>query len=206
MSLLHALAVVEIPEGAVHTLAQTVAHYEIDPDHSRAQFAVTHMMISTVRGEFSGLAGVVRFDAKTVKQSSIEASFDTATLNTGVEKRDIHLRSPDFFHVAKYAKITFKSTEVRGAGVGRYRVTGDLTIRGVTQRIVMNVESAAIEVKDPSGTFKRGATARTRINRGDFGLTWNVALDAGGVLVGESIEVTLDIQMVRKGAKTRASK
>jgi polyisoprenoid-binding protein YceI len=205
MSFLQAFSVTSVSGVGVHTVGQPTARYEIDPDHSRAQFAVTHMMVSTVRGEFSGLTGVIQFDPTIIKQSTIEASFEAATVSTGVEKRDTHLRSRDFFHAAKFPKITFRSTEVRGAGVGRYRVTGDLTIRGVTKPVVMNVESAATEVKDPSGNFRRGAVARTRINRGNFGLNWNVSLEGGGVLVGESIEVTLDIQMVRKDAKTRPS-
>lgn len=182
------------------------AKYEIDADHSTAQFAVKHMMVSTVRGEFRKLAGTANLDDRNLAASSIEASIDASTIDTGVDKRDEHLRSADFFDVAKHPKITFKSTEVKKAGVEKYKVTGNLTLHGVTKRVVLEVESPATEIKDPYGNVKRGAVATTTLNRKDFGLNWNVALEAGGVLVSETVKVTLDLQLVRKDGAATASR
>jgi polyisoprenoid-binding protein YceI len=182
------------------------AKYAIDADHSTAQFAVKHMMVSTVRGEFRKLAGTVEIDDRNLAHSSVEASIDAATIDTGVDKRDEHLRSADFFDVAKFPKITFKSTEVKKAGRDQYKVAGDLTLHGVTKRVVLDVEAPATEIKDPYGNVKRGAVATTTLNRKDFGLNWNVALEAGGVLVSEAVKITLDLQLVRKDGTTTAGR
>lgn len=182
------------------------AKYEIDADHSTAQFAVKHMMVSTVRGELRKLNGVVEIDDRNLPRSSVEASIDASTIDTGVDKRDEHLRSADFFDVAKHPKITFKSTEVKKAGPDLYKVTGNLTMHGVTKRVVLDVEAPAAEIKDPYGNVKRGATATVTLNRKDFGLNWNVALEAGGVLVSETVKVTLDLQLVRKDRPSTASR
>ncbi len=201
-------AAVAALSGAAFSLpvAAQAARYEIDADHSTAQFAVKHMMVATVRGEFTMLSGVVNIDDKNLKQSSIEATFDAGTINTRVEKRDAHLRSADFFDVAKFPKVVFKSTAVKKTGAGTYAVTGNLTLHGVTKAVVLAVESPANEVKDPYGNVKRGAVATTTINRKDFGLNWNVALEAGGVLVSDAVKVTLELELVRKDLTTTASR
>ena len=180
------------------TAAVPAARYELDPAHSRASFAVRHMMVATVRGEFIKLAGTVVLDDAHPERSHVEATIDASTVNTGVEMRDNHLRSADFFDVAQFPQITFRSTAIRVTGPDSFAVTGDLTIRDVTRQVVLDVESAAFEVKDPYGNVKRGATATTTINRKDFGLTWNQALEAGGVMVGEAAKITLDLELTRK--------
>jgi polyisoprenoid-binding protein YceI len=195
-----AVAALSIPSVA------SAATYEIDPVHSSAQFAVKHMMVSTVRGEFGKLKGVVHLDDRDLASASIQATIDATTIDTRVEKRDEHLRSPDFFDTAKYPTITFKSTEVKKAGPDRYRVAGLLTMHGVTRSIVLDVESPGTEVRGFDGTFKRGAVATTVLNRKDFGLTWNKALEAGGVLVDDVVKVTIDLQLGRKDATTTAAK
>jgi polyisoprenoid-binding protein YceI len=174
------------------------ARYDIDPAHSRAAFAVRHMMVATVRGEFSNLAGTVVLDEADPARSRVEATIPTATVDTKVDMRNNHLKSPDFFDVEKFPTITFASTEVMKVGEETYAVTGDLTLHGVTKRVVLDVESPAVEVKDPYGNIKRGAVATVSLNRKDFGLHWNQALDAGGVMVGDTVRVTIDLELARK--------
>jgi polyisoprenoid-binding protein YceI len=172
--------------------------YEIDPAHSRAEFAVRHMMVSTVRGHFSGLAGTVILDDADPSRSRVDATIDARTVNTGVEMRDNHLRSADFFDVAAHPTIAFRSTSVRKEGEDTYVVAGELTLRGVARAVELEVESPALEVKDPYGVQKRGAIATLTINRKDFGLNWNQALETGGVLVSDKVRVTIDLQLARK--------
>ncbi len=184
----------------------SAAAYEIDAAHSRAGFAVKHMMVSTVRGEFTRVSGTAVLDDRDLARSRVEATIDASSISTGVAQRDEHLRSPDFFDVAKHPSITFASTEVKRAGEGRYRVIGTLRMRGVAKTVVLDVESPSVEVKDPSGAYKRGAVATTTLNRKDFGLNWNTALEAGGVLVGDTVKVTIDLQLARKGAPATAAR
>jgi polyisoprenoid-binding protein YceI len=172
--------------------------YEIDAAHSRAEFAVRHMMVSTVRGHFSGLAGTVILDDADPSRSRVDATIDARTVNTGVEMRDNHLRSADFFDVAAHPTIAFRSTSVRKEGADTYVVAGELTLRGVARAVELEVESPALEVKDPYGVQKRGAIATLTINRKDFGLNWNQALETGGVLVSDKVRVTIDLQLARK--------
>lgn len=172
--------------------------YELDPAHTNAQFAVKHMMVSTVRGQFNKVSGTVNLDDKDPSKSSIEATIDATTVNTRVQQRDDHLRSPDFLDVAKFPTITFKSTRVEATGQGTYKAHGDLTIHGVTKPVVLEVEAPAEEVKDLSGHTKRGATASTKISRKDFGLVWNKALEGGGVLVGDEVAITIDAELLKK--------
>jgi len=174
------------------------ARYEIDPAHSRASFAVRHMMVATVRGEFSNLSGTVVLDEADPSQSRVEAFIPAATVDTKVDMRNNHLKSADFFDVEKFPTIGFSSTEVQKVGEETYAVTGDLTIHGVTRRVVLDVESPSAEVKDPYGNVKRGAVATVSLNRKDFGLHWNQALDAGGVMVGDTVRVTIDLELARK--------
>jgi polyisoprenoid-binding protein YceI len=178
--------------------AAAPARYEIDPAHSRAQFAVRHMMVATVRGEFSNLAGTVVLDEADPSRSRIEATIPAATVDTKVDMRNNHLKSPDFFDVEKFPTISFQSTAVQKTGEETYAVTGDLTLHGVTKRVVLDVESPAIEVKDPYGNMKRGAVATVSLNRKDFGLHWNQGLEAGGVMVGDNVRVTIDLELARK--------
>ena len=179
--------------------AAQAVQYEIDPVHSSAQFSVRHLMISNVRGEFAKVTGTVVYDPKNLKASSVEATIDATSINTHEPKRDNHLKSPDFFDVAKYPTLTFKSKKVEKAGAGKLRVTGDLTIHGVTKEVVLDVEGPTPEAKmGPS--IRSGASASTTVNRKDFGLTWNKALESGGVLVGDEVKITLEIEMERKPA------
>jgi len=191
-----AAAVLSVPALA------TAATYEIDAAHSSAQFAIKHMMVATVKGEFGKVSGTINLDDKDLKASGIEATIDAASINTRNEKRDAHLRSPDFFDVAKFPVITFKSTEVKKAGDGKYKVTGDLNMHGVSRSVVLDVVSPKSEVKDPMGNLKRGATATATLNRKDFGLNWNKALEAGGMLVGDTVSVTIDLELTRKEPPT----
>jgi polyisoprenoid-binding protein YceI len=172
--------------------------YIIDPAHSTADFKVRHLMVSNVRGEFSGVTGTVIFDAEQPASSKVEATIDATTLNTREPQRDTHLKSADFLEVDKFPQIKFVSSKVASAGAGEWKVTGDLSIHGVTREVTLQVEGPAPEVKDPWGNIKSGASASTRINRKDFGLIWNVALETGGVLVGEEVAIHLDMEMTRQ--------
>ena len=181
--------------------------YDIDPSHSSAQFSVRHMMVTNVRGEFTKMSGTLTLDEKNLKNSKVEAVIDAKTINTREAKRDEHLRSPDFFDVEKHPQITFTSTEFKKAGKEKYKVKGNLTMRGVTKPVVLDVEMPSAEAKDPWGNVKRGATATTTVNRKDFGLTWNQALETGGVMVGEEVKITLDLEFNKKAeAPTAANK
>ena len=179
-------------------MSQTVT-YVIDPSHSTAGFKVRHLMVSNVRGEFSGMAGTVVFDAEDSANSKVEAAIDATTIQTRDNQRDQHLKSADFFDVEKFPKITFTSKKVAPVGEGEWRVVGDLSIHGVTKEVVLDVEGPTPEVKDPWGNLKIGATATTKVNRKDFGLGWNVALEAGGVLVGDEVAIQLELEMTRQG-------
>jgi polyisoprenoid-binding protein YceI len=172
--------------------------WNIDPDHSNIGFKVRHLMVSNVKGSFEKPAGTVEINDKDVTKSKVEVTIDTNSLNTNVAKRDEHLRSADFFDTAKYPTMTFISKKVAKAGKDKLKVTGDLTLHGVTKQVVLDVEGLSGESKDPWGNFRRGATASTKINRKDFGLTWNKALETGGVAVGEEVAITLEIEMIRK--------
>ena len=183
-------------------VAQAV-QYQIDPVHSSAQFSVRHMMVSNVRGEFAKVTGTVVYDPKNPKASSVEAIIDAASINTHEPRRDEDLKSPNFFDVAKYPTLTFKSTRVEPAGEGKLRVTGDLTIHGVTKEVVLDVEGPSPEVK-AGQNIKAGASASTTISRKDFGMTWNKALEAGGWVVGDEVKITLEIEMGRKAAAAPA--
>jgi polyisoprenoid-binding protein YceI len=172
--------------------------WNIDPDHSNVGFKVRHLMVSNVKGSFDKHTGTVDLNDKDITKSKVEVSIDTSSINTNVQKRDDHLRSADFFDVAKFPAMTFVSKKVARAGKDKLKVTGDLTLHGVTKEVVLDVEGPSQESKDPWGNFRRGATASTKINRKDFGLNWNKALETGGVVVGEEVTITLEIEMIRK--------
>lgn len=172
--------------------------YDIDTAHSNASFAVKHMMVSTVRGEFGKVEGKVAWDSANLAKSAIEATIDASTISTRDEKRDGHLKSADFFDVANHPKITFKSTKVEKGAKGHFKVTGDLTIRGNTKPVVLDVEGPTAEVKDPMGNTKVGASAKTRINRKDFGVAWNKSLDNGGVVVSDDVDIQIDLELKKE--------
>lgn len=174
--------------------------WKIDPSHSAAQFSIRHMMVSNVRGELSNIQGTVTLDDQDVSRSSVEATIDMSTLNTRVAARDNDLKSPNFFDVAKYPTMTFKSTKVRTSGPNKFTVDGDLTMHGVTRPVTLQVE-ATPAVRDPMGNERRGAEATTKLNRKDFGLSWSHLLEGGGAVVGDEVEVTLDIEAVHPAAK-----
>lgn len=195
----HKLAVAVLLFAAASNGWAQAVEYQIDPVHSSAHFSVRHLMVSNVRGEFAKVTGKVVYDPKNLKASSVEATIDTTSINTHEPKRDDHLKSPDFFDVAKFPTLTFKSKRVEKGGKGKLRVTGDLTIRGVTREVVLDVEGPMPEVK-MGPNLKSGASASTTVNRKDFGLVWNRALESGGVVVGDEVKITLEIEMGRKGA------
>ena len=174
------------------------ATWQIDPDHSSFQFKVRHLMVSNVKGDFTRVKGAVTMDDKDVSNLNVQLVIDAASVNTGHAKRDEHLRAADFFDVAKYPTNTFVSKKVTKAGPDRLQVIGDLTLHGVTKEITVDVEGPTSEIKDPWGNFRRGATATTKINRKDFGLTWNRVLETGGLVVGEDVDIFIEIELIKK--------
>lgn len=185
-------AILSVPAAAATTT------WQIDPAHTAAQFAVKHMMISTVRGEFKGVTGAVVWDEQDITKSSVNVTIDATTVNSGEPKRDADLRSDHFFEVAKYPTMTFKSTRVERAGTGKLNVTGDLTIHGVTKQVVLDVAGPSPAVKDPKGNTRAAISATTKINRQDFGVKWNAAMDGGGVVVGDDVNITIDLEMIEQ--------
>jgi polyisoprenoid-binding protein YceI len=171
--------------------------YKIDPAHSTAHFVVRHMMITNVRGGFSGVQGTVEYDPDNPNESRIDVVIDAGQINTLDEQRDTHLKSPDFLHVEQHPTITFKSKKIERAGDGEWKVTGDLTIHGVTKEVVLDAEGPTPEGKDPFGNTRIGASASTKIKRSDFGLTWNAALETGGILVGDDLKIELEVSAIR---------
>ena len=179
------------------TLSQGAA-YTIDPEHSNIQFKVRHLMVSNVKGVFTKVQGVIDVDDKDITKSKVKVTIDTESINTGVAKRDEHLKSADFFDVSKYPAMTYVSKKVVKSGEGRLKVVGDFTLHGVTREVVLDVEGPSNETKDPWGKIRRGASAVTTINRKDFGLTWNKALETGGVVVGDEVTINLEVEMIRE--------
>jgi polyisoprenoid-binding protein YceI len=174
------------------------ATWQIDPEHSSLQFKVRHLTVSNIKGDFSKAKGVVTLDDQDITKLTVEVTIDAASVNTGHAKRDEHLRSPDFFDVTQYPTITFVSKKAIKAGMNKLKVIGNLTIHGTTKEITVDVEGPTPEVKDPWGNFRRGATATANINRRDFGLTWNKALDSGGLVVGDEVNIYVEVELVRK--------
>jgi len=171
--------------------------WEIDPAHSNVQFGVRHMMISTVHGKFTKFTATATGDEKDAAHAGVQASIDAASIDTGDEKRDAHLKTADFFDAEKFPTITFKSTKVEAAGDRRYKLHGDLTMHGVTKPVVLDVEATS-EVKGMRGETRAGARATTKVNRKDFGISWSKSMDGGGVVVGDEVEVTIDVEAVKK--------
>jgi polyisoprenoid-binding protein YceI len=171
--------------------------WNLDPTHSVAEFKVKHMMISNVKGHFAKVSGTLTLDASSLANSKVEASIEASSLETRDAQRDAHLKSADFFDVEKFPTLAFKSTRVKSTGDGELAVEGELTIHGVTRKATFAVEGPTAAAKDPWGNTRIGVTATTKINRKDFGLTWNAALETGGILVGEEVTITLDAQFVK---------
>ena len=171
--------------------------WQIDPAHSSIQFGVRHLMISTVKGKFPKFTATVVGDEKDPAHARVEASIDAASIDTGEPKRDSHLKSADFFDVEKYPTITFKSTKVEAVGDRRFKLHGDLTMHGVTKPVVLDVE-ATPEVKGMQGETRAGARATTKVNRKDFGINWSKSMDGGGVVVGDDVDVTIEVEGVKK--------
>ena len=171
--------------------------WNIDPAHSVAEFKVKHMMIANVKGQFTKVSGVLVRDESNPANDRVEATIEAASIHTRDEQRDAHLKSADFFHVEKFPTLHFKSTGIKVVGEGELSVEGDLTIRGGTRKVRFAVEGPTPPAKDPWGNTRIGVSASTKINRKDFGLTWNAALETGGILVGDDITITLDAQFVK---------
>lgn len=186
---LSALALIVSPVSA-----QT---WTIDPSHSSATFAVRHMMVSNVKGSFGRMEGTVDFDGKDIAGIKANAKIDTTTITTNNEKRDTHLKSADFFDVAAHPTITFVSKRAEAAGDGRFRLIGDLTMRGVTKEVVLDVEGPT-EPFTAQGNKRVGATATTTVNRQDYGVSWSRALDGGGVVVSDEVRITIELALVQK--------
>jgi polyisoprenoid-binding protein YceI len=186
----HLLAAATIATAAP-VLAAT---WTIDPAHSSVQFSVRHMMLSNVRGEFKKVSGTVQGEPTKPTEAVIEATIDAASLDTREPKRDEHLKSADFLDVAKYPTLTFKSKRIDPAGEDKYRVTGDLTLHGVTKEVVLDVSGVTPPIKDPMGKTRAGATATTKIDRKDFGINWSKAMDNGGLVVGNDVAITIDVE------------
>ena len=175
-----------------------ITTWKLDPAHSHAEFKVKHMMISNVKGSFSGLSGTLTEHATDKTLSTIEATIDVNSIVTGDAQRDTHLRSADFFDAAQYPAMTFRSTKVHPNGDGGYNVTGDLTLHGQTRQQTFVVEGPTAPGKDPWGNTRIGLSATTKINRKDYGLNWNAALETGGILVGDDVNMTIEAQFIKQ--------
>jgi polyisoprenoid-binding protein YceI len=175
----------------------TTTTWNIDPAHTVAEFKVRHMMISNVKGYFAKVAGVLTLDGTDQANSRVEAVIEAASIETRDAQRDEHLKSADFFDVEKFPTLSFKSTRINLLSDGELAVEGDLTIRGVTRKVIFSVEGPTAPAKDPWGNTRVAVSASTKINRKDFGLTWNAALETGGILVGDEVTITLDVQFVK---------
>ena len=182
---------------AISAAGQTET-WQLDPPHSAAQFAVRHMGISTVRGSFTKLSGTIQYDSADPTKSSIDATIDATSVDSRVDMRDNDLRSAKFFDVAKYPTITFKSKRVEPAGTGKLKVTGDLTMHGVTKEVVLDVDGPSQAIKDPRGNSHMGASATATINRRDFGVG-----NIPSAMVGDDIAITLDLELVKPSGATR---
>ena len=178
----------------------TAATWDLDPAHSAIEFSVRHMMVSTVKGRFEKVKGTVELDEKDVTKSTVEVTIDLASVSTNEPKRDSHLKSPDFFDVAKFPTATFKSTKVQKAGKNKLKVTGDLSLHGVTKPVVLEVEGPTDAFKTPFGTTVRGVRATGKIDRKDFEIGWNKVLDNGGVMVGNEVSLDLNAELTEKVA------
>jgi polyisoprenoid-binding protein YceI len=185
------------PQTTTATTTTTTTTWNIDPAHSVAEFKVKHMMISNVKGQFAKITGTLTLDESDLTDSRVEALIEAASIETRDAQRDAHLKSADFLDVEKFPTLSFKSTRISLVRDGELAVEGDLTIRGVTRTVLFSVEGPTPPVKDPWGNTRVAVSAITKINRKDFGLTWNTALEMGGILVGDEVTITLDVEFVK---------
>src|SRR6266852_2148460 len=202
----HSLARIAVTAGlaAVLSLPASAATstWQVDPAHSEALFSIRHLTISTVRGGFSKIKGTISFDDKDPSKSVVDVAIDMSTVDTREPKRDDDLRSDKFFDVAKYPTMTFKSTRVEQVSTGKLKVTGDLTLHGVSKEVVLDVDGPSAPIKDPWGNQRTAASATTKINRQDFGVKWNKTIDNGGVMLGDEVSITIDVEMIQPAAKS----
>lgn len=173
------------------------ADWTIDSAHSHVGFAVKHMMISNVNGSFSKVTGKVVYDGKDLSKASLEANVDVNSINTNEPKRDEHLKNKDFFDAAKYPSITFKSKSIKGNAKSKFKITGDLTMHGVTKSVTLDADPLSQVIKDPSGKERMAATAKTVVNRKDFGMSFDKNMDNGGAMVGDNVTITLEVELVK---------
>ena len=178
--------------------APQATQWQIDPAQSAAHFSVRHLMISNVRGEFGKVSGSAVLDLSDATKSSVEISVDTMSIDTREPQRDAHLRSADFFDVANHPAMTFHSKKITVAGPDRFKVTGDLSIRGTSREVTFDLEGPLPAVKDPWGNVRTGVSATTKISRKDFGLVWNALTEAGGVMVGDEVSITFEAELIQK--------
>ena len=177
-------------------VAEGVTTWKIDPSHALIEFAVRHLMISTVKGRFTGVQGSLRTDESDRSKSELEVTIDAASIDTREAQRDAHLRSADFLDVEKFPTLTFRSRRVMESGGSEFKLAGDLTVHGVTREVILNVSEQG-RVKDPWGGQRVGYIATTSIKRSDFGLTWNVALETGGFVVGDDVKIVIEVELVK---------
>lgn len=190
------LAVIAVLSFSPALHAQPVK-WRIDPLHSSAQFSVRHMMISTVRGQFGGVKGVMTYDSKNPAASSVNATIDCTTVNTGEPKRDSDLKTAEFFDVKRYPVMTFQSKKVEVAGAGKLRVTGDLTINAITHQVVLDVEGPTAPIRDTQGREKIGVSGTTKISRKEYGILYNPIMESGGVAVSDEVSIVLEIELIK---------
>ena len=195
-----ALAATLVAALAVPSPAAT-ATWQIDPAHTAAGFSVRHMMIATVRGQFKGVTGTVFWDDQDINNSTVDVTIDANTVDTGEPKRDADLKSANFFDVKNYPTITFKSTKIEKISAGKMKIAGNLTIHGVTKQVVLDVEGPSGAVKDPWGNTRVALNASTTVNRLDYGVKWNAKMDSGGMVVGDDVNINIDLEMTKKEAK-----
>jgi polyisoprenoid-binding protein YceI len=186
---------------AVTTALQstTPTLWQIDPAHSAAHFSVRHLMISNVRGEFTKLSGSAVINPGDPTKSAVNVTIESASINTREPQRDEHLRSADFFDVANFPTLTFRSKRIEAHGADDFKLTGDLTIHGVTKEVTFDVEGPTPSVKDPWGNVRAGITASAKINRKDYGLLWNTITEAGGLMVGDEVKITIEAELIQQG-------
>jgi polyisoprenoid-binding protein YceI len=193
-------AVTGTPQGKQQT------EWLIDPAHSAAHFSVRHLMISNVRGEFGKVSGTAVIDATDPTRSSVEVTIETQSINTREPQRDEHLRSADFLDVANHPTMKFKSTKISAAGADHLKVTGDLTIRGITKQVTFDVEGPTASVKDGWGNVRAGVTASAKINRKDFGMEFNALTETGGLVVAHEVSITIEAELIQKVEATETAK
>ncbi len=188
--------------AAALAMLASASKWEIAPELTSAQFAIRHMMVSTVRGTIGPVTGHLILNEADPTKSTVEASIAVSGIDTREAKRDTHLKSPDFFDVEKHPKMTFRSKSVTKSGDTQYKVVGDLTIRGVTREVTLEVEGNPKPIKDPFGNLRIGGEATTTLSRKAFGIEWSQVLDTGGFVVGDEVNVIIDIELIRKPDKS----